>query len=99
MHNILVTVSNPITPIPFVDTESLEANQRLKSETKPFARILKIKTRTRQPIALHAVNSEVSKGYLPKLNTPEGLYVGEATITTRNGKCHVAAINTMKQDI
>ena len=98
-HNTLVTVSNPITPIPFVDAEFREPNKGLKSEIKPFARILKIKARTRQPIAVDVINSEVGEGYLPKLNTPEGLYVGEAAVTTQNGKCHVLAINTTEQDL
>ena len=45
------------------------------------------------------VNSEVGEGYLPKFNTPDGMHVGEAAITTQNGKCHVLAINTTEQDI
>ena len=92
-------MSNPITPILFIDAESREANKGLESEIKPFARILKIKARTREPIALDVVNSEVSEGYLPNLNTPEGLYVSEAAVTTHNGKCHALAINTTEQDI
>ena len=71
-HNTLVTASNPITPIPFVDSESQEANKTLKSEIKSFARILKIKARTRQPIAIDVSNSDVHQGYLPRVDTPEG---------------------------
>ena len=95
----MVTASNPITSIPFVDAESREANKGLKSDFKPFARILEIKARNIQPIALDVVNLEVSEGYLSKLNTPEGLYVGEAAGTTQNGKCHVLAINRTERDI
>ena len=93
-HNTLVTVSNPITPIPFVDAESQKANKALKSEIKPFARILKIKARTRHPIAIDVSNSEIHQGYLPRTKIPEGLYIGEAAVTARDGKCHVLAINT-----
>ena len=98
-YNTLVTVSNPITPIPFVDAESQEASKALKSEIKPFARILKIKARTRQPIAIDVSNSEIHQGYLPRIDTPEGLYIGEAAVTAQDGKCHVLAINTTEQDI
>ena len=98
-HNTLVTVSNPITPIPYVDAESREANKALRSEIKPFARILRIRARTRQPISIDVSNSEVSEGYLPRLDTPRGLYIGEAAVTTQNDKCHVLAINTAEQDI
>ena len=95
-HNTLVTVSNLITTIPFVDAESQEANKALKSEIKPFARILKIKARTRQPIAIDVSNSEIYQGYLPRIDTPEEFYIGEATVTAQDGKCHVLAINTTK---
>ena len=74
-HNTLVTVSNPITPIPFVDSESQEANKTLKSEIKSFARILKIKARTRQPIAIDVSDSNVRQGYLPRIETPEDIYI------------------------
>ena len=84
-HNTLVTVFNPITPIPFVDVESQEANKSLKSGNKPFARILKIKARTTQPIAIDVSNSEIHQGYLPRIDTPEGLYIGEASVTAQDG--------------
>ena len=51
-HNALVVTSNPITPIPFVDRESLEASQSFKPKIKPFSSILKIRARARQPIAI-----------------------------------------------
>ena len=98
-HNALVTASNPITPIPFIDRESQEARKSLKTEIKPFSRILKIKARTRQPIAISVTNPEVAEGYLPKLDTPEGLYLGEAAVSTHNGVCHAIAINTTEDDI
>ena len=92
-------MSNPITPIPFVDSESQEANKTLKSEIKSFARILKIKARTRQPIAIDVSNSDVRQGYLPRTDAPEGTYIGEAVVTAQDGKCHVLAINTTEQDM
>ena len=98
-HNTLFTASNPITPIPFVDAKSREANKALRSEIKPFARILRIKARTRQPISIDVSNSEVSEGYFPRLDTPRGLYIGEEAVTTQNGKCHALAINTTERDI
>ena len=94
-----MTASHPITPIPFIDRESQEARKSLKTESKPFSRILKIKARTRQPIAISVTNPEVAEGYLPKLDTPEGLYLREAAVSTHNGVCHAIAINTTEDDI
>ena len=98
-HNTFVTISNPIPPIPFVDAELQEANSVIKSEIKPFARILKMKARTRQPIAVDVSNSGTHQGYLPRIDTPEGLYIGEASVTAQDSKCHVLAIKTTEQDI
>ena len=61
--------------------------------------ILRIKARTRQPIAIDVSNLEIHRGYLPRIDTPEGLYIGEAAVTARYRKCYVLAINTTEQDI
>ena len=42
-HNALVTNSNPITPIPFVDRESQKARELPEPKIKLFTRILKIR--------------------------------------------------------
>ena len=39
-HNALVTASNSITSIPFIDRESQEAKESLKPEIKPLSKIL-----------------------------------------------------------
>ena len=98
-HNALVTASNPITLIPFIDRESQEARESLKTEIKPFSRILKIRARKTQPIAISVTNPEVAEGYLPKLDTPERLNLGEVAVSTHNGVWHAIAINTTKYDI
>ena len=91
-YNTLDIASKPITPILFIEAEPQKANNELRLEIKPFVRILKIKAKTRQPISIDVSNSEV-------LDTARGLYVGEAAITTRDGKCHVLAIKTTEQGI
>ncbi|XP_043464123.1 uncharacterized protein LOC122499714 [Leptopilina heterotoma] len=98
-HNTLVTVSNPVTPIPFIDKESLEARKALRSEIKPFTRILRIQSRTRTPVAIDVITSDLKQGYLPRIETPTGLYLGEAIVTNNNGVCHAMVINTTEEDI
>ena len=98
-HNTLVTISKPITPVPFVDEQSRRAKEALKSEIKPFSRILKIQARTRQAVPIDVINSEVTEGYLLRINTSPGLYMGEAIVTNREGISHVLAINTTDEDI
>ena len=88
-NNTLVTISKPITPIPFIDEESRRAKEALKSEIKPFSRILEIQARTRQPIPVDIVNTKLSEGYLPKIETPKGIFIGEAIVTAHDRVCHV----------
>ncbi|XP_051161523.1 uncharacterized protein LOC127281712 [Leptopilina boulardi] len=98
-HNTLVTISNPVTPIPFVDKESLAAKQILKPLIKPFKRVLRIRARTRHPIAIDVRNPNLPQGYLPRINTPPGVYLGDAVVNSENGVCHAVAINTTEEDV
>ena len=87
------------TRILFVDRESQESRESLMPEIKPFSRILKINPRTTQPIAISVTNPEVVESYLPKLDTPEGLYLGEAAVSTHDGVFHAIVINTTENGI
>ena len=98
-HNTLVTVSNSITPFPSVDKESKEAKKTFRSEIKPFKHAFKISARMRKFISIDVQNPELTEGYLPKLNTPDGIYLGEAAVTTQDGVCRIMAINTTTDDI
>ena len=98
-HNTMVTKSKPITPIYFIDEESKEAKRNLQSEIKPFSRILKIQARTRQPVLVDVANPELTDDYLPRIDTPKGLFMGEAVVTVRDGVCHIYAINTTSEDV
>ena len=91
--------SNPITPIPSFDRESQKDRKSLKTEVKPFSRILKIRARTRQLVAISVTNPEVAECYLSKLDTPEGLYLEESAVSIHDGVCHAIAINTTESNI
>ena len=98
-HNTLLTISNPITPVPFIDKESRRAKEALKSEIKPFSRILKIQARTQQAVPIDVIYSEVTEGYYPRINTPPGLYMEEAIVKNREGLRDVLAINNTDEEI
>lgn len=66
----------------------------------PKSRILRISARTRQAIAIDVINSELKEGYLPRLNTKSGVYIGKAAVSENGqGRCHVLAINTLVKNI
>ena len=75
-HNTMVTKSRPVTPVRFIDEESTEAKRALRHEIKPFKRILKVQARTQRVVPVDVVNPDVTDGYLPKIDTPKGLFMG-----------------------
>ena len=91
----MVTQSDPIRPIRFVGEEPLTKN---RSNYKP--RISRISARGRQPIAIDVINSDLKEGYLPKIDTINGVYIGEAVVSVNDqGRCHVLAINTLTKNV
>lgn len=98
-HNALVTNSRPISPIPFIDPESEKSRKELAPEIKPIPRILRIKARTRQQVSIPLKTGELKEGYLPRIETPAGLFMGDSLVTNRNGSCQIYAINTLEKDI
>ena len=40
----------------------------------------------------------MKEGYVPKLNLAEGVYLGNALVTVRDGKAHLRIINTTEED-
>ena len=77
----------------------MKANLELRPEVKPVPRILTIRARTRQSIAVPTVNSAIEEGYLPRVETKPGEFIGEAAVTNKGGECHVLAINTTQTDV
>ncbi|CAK9827891.1 hypothetical protein ANTRET_LOCUS5530 [Anthophora retusa] len=95
-HNTLVTRSDPIRPFRFIDDNSIEQTTKRRNLK---SRMYAIKARTRQPIAIDVINSNLKEGYLPRINNIHGVYIGEAAVSVNNcGVCHVLAINTLEEE-
>lgn len=88
-----------MNPIPFIDKESLTARDSLRPKIKPFSKILRIRARTRTPVAIKVTNPNLKEGYLPQLETPQGLYLGEAIESSNDGACHAIVVKTTEEDI
>lgn len=82
-HNSLITASRPIEPIRFLNYEF--------STPKSTGFILKARTKT--PISIDVINKDLKTGYLPRLETPENVFIGEAIVNNNKQKCTVMAIN------
>ena len=95
-HNTMVTQSDPIKPKPFLDTNPHLTNKVL---TTGANKIFRIKARSRQPIEIEIKTKDLKEGYLPRVSTPRGIYLGEAIVSQDNGHCHVMAINTLSEDV
>ena len=91
-HNTLVTRSDPIKPIPFIGYDPVPRSVG--------PRLLYLKARTRQAVAIDVTNHDLKEGYLPKIETIDGLYIGEAVVSVNDrGACHVFAVNTTDKDV
>ena len=60
---------------------------------------IKVRARTRRVIPIAVINSEIKEGYLPLMETTQGVLIGEAAVTNLNGICQVFAINTTENDL
>lgn len=60
---------------------------------------LVLPARTRSTIYVNVANPEVSSGYVPRLRACEGIYLGEAMVTNRNGRAFLQAINSSDRDV
>ena len=87
-HNAVITSSRPITPIRFTNYEYWEP--------KPSKFILRV--RTKIPVTINLINTNLKIGYLPRLKTPPNIFIGEAVVQNHDQKCHVMAINSYEED-
>lgn len=60
--------------------------------------ILTIPARATSQIYVEVANPDLKEGYVPKLNLTEGVYLGNALVTVRNGKAQLRVINTTEED-
>lgn len=58
-----------------------------------------IPARTKMVIGIQIQNSDLKVGYLPRVPTPQGIFLGNAVVTTQNGVACVLAINTTDKNI
>lgn len=70
-------------------------NVKIPFESKE---ILTIPARSNSQIYIQIANPELKEGYVPKLNLVDGVYLGNALVTVRDGKAHLRVINTTEED-
>lgn len=100
-HNTLVTDSKPINPIPFESdpeyfTENADNAHDTIRDDPGTTFILKARTRMKVPIKLS--NTELTTGFLPRIQTPENIFMGNALVTNDNGICYIFAVNAYEDD-
>ena len=87
-HNALITSSRPITPVCFINHEY--------KAPKPVKFILP--ARARKKIEINLLPTELQTGYIPRLKTPENIFIGNAIVTNHDQKCYVMATNSYEED-
>lgn len=61
--------------------------------------IVRIPARSRAVSHVRVINSEISEGYIPRLNIHDGVYLGNAIVSNRDGRAYLCAINTTPDDV
>lgn len=54
--------------------------------------------RSQSTFYINVSNPQIEVGYVPKLNVCEGVYLGDAIVTNRQGKAYIRVINTSDTD-
>lgn len=67
----------------------------------PFGQreIVRIPARSRAVSHIRVINPEITEGYVPRLHVHDGIYLGDAMVSNRDGKAYLCAINTTLDDI
>lgn len=89
-HKTMVTVNDPGRPIRFFETQP-PRKARKYSYT--------VKARMRQMVTVPIKDCNLKEGYLPKVELPRGLYLGNAVVKNENGTCYAYVVNTRPEAI
>ena len=73
-HHTIVTASQPLRPIPFLNSEPIKRGRAAATASARSPNVLRIQARTRQVIPIKATNPELTEGYLPLLDAGDDLY-------------------------
>lgn len=76
-------------------------NIKWKDRIVPFKNreTVVIPSRSSRVYHVRVRNTEITEGYIPRLNIHEGVYIGEAVVTNTNGVVYMKAFNTTGQDV
>lgn len=87
-HKTLVSCEAPIKPIPFCNRPEMDT---VEKEFRKATLRLQARSKTQVPVLVK--NIGMNEGYLPRINGPARVYIGEAAVTNHNGICYTMATN------
>ena len=88
-YNAVITASRPIKPLRFINYDYRE----------PKSSKFILRARKKTPVAINLQNTTLKTGYLPKIKTPDNIFIGEAVINNLDQKCYVMAVNSYEEDV
>ena len=109
---VLILASRPTDPIPFcnrspqaLDAErglfqKITGNKKRVCTMRPTTLYRRLPARSRIALNIPVTQASPSgEGYLAQIPTPQGVYIGEASVTNVSGRCFVMAINTCSHEV
>lgn len=86
LQRTITTANKPASPVHWYEH---------RKTTDPVT----IPARTKVVIGIQIQNSELKVGYLPRIPTPKGIFLGNAVVSVKNGVACAVAINTTGQNV
>ena len=87
-YNKVITASRPIKSLKFINYDYRE----------PKSSKFILRARTITPVAINLQNTTLKTGYLPRIKTPDNIFIGEAVVINLDQKCYVMAVNSYEED-
>lgn len=100
-HNTLVTSSQPIKPIPFETVEKVlydaSTDPMYEDDDEDSIKfVLRARSRMKVPIPIR--KTDLKTGYLPRIKSPDYIFMGNSIVTNDNGRAYIYAINSYEDD-
>ncbi|KAK2578257.1 hypothetical protein KPH14_012601 [Odynerus spinipes] len=97
-YGTIVTYDQPIKPIKFYNHKDFKIFETPRKDGNVTGTKVCLPGRTTKQIAVKIANTTETEGYLPRIKSPKGIYIGEAAVYNHDGKCYVLATNTSEED-
>ena len=75
-----------------------EKNQDAADNQEDSVTRINVPARTTKVVKINLLPTALRKGYLPRIATKDGIYIGEGVVTNKENACNLMVINTLEKN-